>query len=1139
MNGIITFNAKPSGLATASFQSIALFAFLLILFLGNQSVSAQKTWIGAANGDFNTATNWSPNGTPTAADALTVGSGKSLVVNSAANALSITFVGSTTASSISVASGQTLTVAQDIVLENLATGNTIASLTGAGTINCASMTVGGQKNPVFLNGTKTVTLNSSVAFLNISGIVNIRGKVTSVIIFSNPVFNLQSGEMTVGGNVVFDQPSLLCTVTLTNATGAQSGKLSLGGADPITGATLPTVTLNGTSSEVIYTRAGAQAIYNTSYNNLTLSGSGAKSLALISTTAVNNLKINTGVTLDASTASAINCLGNFTNNGAFTPGLSTVTFTGTASDIGGTSLNTFYNLTINKTGGVAQLSSDAKVTNTLTMTDGHLNIGNRILTLSANAVAGTPGATKMIIANNGGELRRTYTGTGSYVFPVGDNSGTTEYSPITVNVTAGTFSSAYVGVAVVDAVHPNNASTTHYLTRYWKVNQSGITGAVATIAGTYINTAADVQGTTGLIKSAQLKGTFNAATNPWIKFTALAGATLTATGAVLPSGQTSYFTGLTGADPTVSITGGGTYCTGNTITLTAVPVGDAAFTYAWSAGLGTNVSATPNNTVAGTTNYVVTVTDGNGFVATANTNVAINASPAFGSLTPLASPVCENSTVAFALHGLLPNSTSTVSYTIGGGTTQTLTGIVADAGGDAVLNINLPLAYNNQVLAITNILRTGITPTCPLVVSANNETTLLVNANVTYYEDGDGDGFGNQLVSQVSCFGIPDGYIDNSTDCDDLDSTKNAYFLFYADTDGDGYGSGSQVSVCAAAEDTPPDGYSVNDTDCNVTDPLLFNAYPFYADTDNDGYGAGVLLTACAVDNDTPPVGFSINDTDCSPANPALFNTYPFYADTDGDGYGSGDLVDVCNVDADNPPSGYSINKSDCSPDNAAVHQDFPFYEDLDHDSYGTGELVDVCTAVASPAPSGYSLVDTDCDDTKSLVHPGAVEVGYNLIDDDCDGLIDEGFPPKITTLQLCNYTIDTIDTFVYANIVGGAQGYRWRVTTMSGPNQGQIQFIDTPLRAMKITQLGTYAFNTTYKVEIAVYYAGFLQPYMPSNCTVSTPATTTQLATCGGVMGAMSDAVYATYVPFAAGYKFRVTDPSNPSLTQELERPL
>jgi hypothetical protein len=359
---------------------------------------------------------------------------------------------------------------------------------------------------------------------------------------------------------------------------------------------------------------------------------------------------------------------------------------------------------------------------------------------------------------------------------------------------------------------------------------------------------------------------------------------------------------------------------------------------------------------------------------------------------------------------------------------------------------------------------------------ANNVNGVLtVNPNVNYYADADGDSFGNPLVTTNSCNG------------------------------------------------TTPAGYVTDNSDCNDNQIQ-------YQDADGDGFGSG-SPAACGV----------ANNTDCDDTDVAMHATFSFYADEDGDTFGTGQLLNnVCAVDANTAPSGYSTNNTDCDDGNAEFYQTLAFYVDADNDGYGSGSATPVCSGNAT-VPSGYSVNSLDCDDTKSTVHPNAAEIGYNLIDDDCDGSVDEGFPPKVTVIQSaqCNNTLTSIDSYVYANLVAGAQGYRWRITTMSGPNAGQVQFINTALRSLKLTQLGTYAFNTTYKIEVAVYYSGYLQPFTASACTVGTPAAATTLTNCGQTLNTTADIIYANAVTFAAGYRFKISDPVNPLVFQELDRPL
>ncbi len=321
--------------------------------------------------------------------------------------------------------------------------------------------------------------------------------------------------------------------------------------------------------------------------------------------------------------------GNWTNNGTFTPALSTVIFNGnTLQTIGGAVLTTFNNLTVNNSSsGVTLSNMPAEVNNTLTLTSGRLNVASANLTLNstATAVAGSPfTAANMVVVNQGGELRKKFTSTGMYFFPVGDNAGTAEYSPVAVDITAASgFSNAYVGIKVNDIKHPDNHSTTHYLKRYWSITQAGIASCLASINATYVT--ADIAGTEASIKSAQLNGSFNQLTNPWIKYATLSSNTLAASGATLSQSISSVFSGISGADPTVSITGGDVnVCQGANVTLQALTANaDPTVHYLWSSGLGNNDVATPSTALTGTSTYTVTITDGNGITASASTTITV------------------------------------------------------------------------------------------------------------------------------------------------------------------------------------------------------------------------------------------------------------------------------------------------------------------------------------------------------------------------------------------------------------------------------------------------------------------------------------------------------------------------------------
>lgn len=335
------------------------------------------------------------------------------------------------------------------------------------------------------------------------------------------------------------------------------------------------------------------------------------------------LKISgTGATIAASN---LNIRGNIIVNNPVSFAGKTVNFTGVVDQIiGGTAISAFDQLVINKQSNKVMLAQDIEVGSTLTLTKGNVVIGTNNLTLGANPVAGSFGVNNMIVADGTGQVRRPFITTGEYLFPIGEMTGATSYSPITVNVTSGIFSDAYVGVNVKDAVHPNNNSLEN-ISMYWNVKQSGILNALATITAKY--ESLDINGSQVSIAAAQLNGPFNVITNPWIKFDTLSNNTLIATNAILTSGQISAFTGLKADTFSIEVEGYGDFCIGSSHSLNAViSGGDAPFTYSWTPTLENAPVVEIPTSIVGITNYTLTVRDANGFTATDN-NIPVEILP--------------------------------------------------------------------------------------------------------------------------------------------------------------------------------------------------------------------------------------------------------------------------------------------------------------------------------------------------------------------------------------------------------------------------------------------------------------------------------------------------------------------------------
>ncbi|WP_318642685.1 T9SS sorting signal type C domain-containing protein [Flavobacterium ardleyense] len=419
---------------------------------------------------------------------------------------------------------------------------------------------------------------------------------------NNGIFNPGNGtvlfnniDATISGSTSFNN--------LTIATGAglralEGNYMSIAGTFTNNGTMFTTLTPNtiefkGTN-QIIPAPGGLEF---GGYHHLKVTGTGA----IIAPTTLNvrgNLTINQPI--------------NFTAKTINLAGISNQTIAGTAA------IN-FSNLIVNKETGAVILAKDISVGGTLTLTKGNVVLGANNLTLGSTAVAGTFGTNTMIVADGIGLVRRPVTAIGSYFFPIGELAGAPSYAPITVNVTAGSFSSAFIAVNLKDIKHPNNNSSQNYLRKYWSVTQNGITGAVATITGKY--DAVDVLGVEAEIAAAQFNGAFNVVSNPWIKFGTLSNNTIVATNATLTAGQASVFTGIKAGVFSVEVFGYGEFCKGSDAFLTAEVVGgDAPFTYTWSNGLANSQIVQVPTNIDGETNYTLTVRDANGFVAVDNTN---------------------------------------------------------------------------------------------------------------------------------------------------------------------------------------------------------------------------------------------------------------------------------------------------------------------------------------------------------------------------------------------------------------------------------------------------------------------------------------------------------------------------------------
>lgn len=221
-------------------------------------------------------------------------------------------------------------------------------------------------------------------------------------------------------------------------------------------------------------------------------------------------------TFKGSTASNLTLLGNGS--------IGTVRFTSGAAN------QALRNLTVDRENSVIAMNLGTPITinHSLTLNKGLVDLGSNLMTLTNTATA-TSGPTSYVIVDESGttgRLRKNINASNrSFTFPIGDNNASangSQYSPATVNYIGGTLSSASMTLSVNDIKHPEMQASTDYITRYWRLSTTGITGSASfDFSGTYH--PSDIEGTEGNSISGRWVG------NQWTEGNTIGSNTLTIT----------------------------------------------------------------------------------------------------------------------------------------------------------------------------------------------------------------------------------------------------------------------------------------------------------------------------------------------------------------------------------------------------------------------------------------------------------------------------------------------------------------------------------------------------------------------------------------------------------------------------------
>ena len=503
------------------------------------------------------------------------GAGDDVII---ANGTSVTVDANITCLSISIESGATLTVNNAVTLQvttdwnndgtfTAGTSGTVefsgtsnSTITGTTTFEELIINKGNLSSTLNINGNTTVSSGGSLT-LN-SGLIQINSGGSFDLNFSNQLdipniagFNINGGTLNTGNFTIYNEGLIQISSGTANF-GTQSGNsvhTQIDGVFEVSGGNVTIAGRLENTAGGTLNPPGIPSGINISGGTVTLGtvGNGLSSTGTLNVTANGDFNFTGGriIFQNASTATTALDLG-------FVAGAGSKTITSGIFQFGSSSTSSSNTFVINSEIPIPNIETysniDLTLNNSLIITDQ--------LTLGSNSHLNL----------NGNTLQKPVSATGSYSFPLVDNSGNS--IPLTVQITAGSFTSgAYIELSTTDSKHTSNTNTTNYLNRFWTISTSGITGLSYNVNASFSNID-KVGNTSGFIV-----GDYSGSNWSQISGASFSSNSLSITNAT----SDLEFTAL--SEPVVSITADKTVvCSGSPANLTANATGDPLLTYSWS-----------------------------------------------------------------------------------------------------------------------------------------------------------------------------------------------------------------------------------------------------------------------------------------------------------------------------------------------------------------------------------------------------------------------------------------------------------------------------------------------------------------------------------------------------------------------------
>jgi len=337
------------------------FCWIVLLIATNNASAATINWKGTTSSDWAVASNWSSGTLPVSTDAVQIGivAFTNQPTVTASESCASILLGTTQNITLTVNSGITLTVSGAITQNPDNGGNFTTTVTGSGSITCASLQVGNSTTFPPVLAIDLTEFISTIYSLHVTGNVTVNSSNFDITLLAigylNVTFSLQGGTTTIDGTILtvnttqgilplttatpkfsIDIPSgsaLTPVLQLTNANALNTASVagSIDFYNNTGGTGTSTVYYSGTSQEV-YTNTTA-CLDNTpeTYQYLELTGSGTKtpdggtlSIGADLTSTATSVLFNTNnptVDIDGSwynSSSATQGSGNITVSGSLT-----------------------------------------------------------------------------------------------------------------------------------------------------------------------------------------------------------------------------------------------------------------------------------------------------------------------------------------------------------------------------------------------------------------------------------------------------------------------------------------------------------------------------------------------------------------------------------------------------------------------------------------------------------------------------------------------------------------------------------------------------------------------------------------------------------------------------------------------------